>query len=192
MRTLRSIPVLVMTILLGACQHGSFAPDIVTRAGVPVQRSAAVAAAGATQEFVPTLLPGECNRQRCLVQIEFPAGATSCSANPTINVNPMELQLGNIGSRRIVWRFAPGSPFEFCPSRGDGVFLQAKQRGEFRYLGATDSDQGDEEEVGEGQCRRNFRVDNWNAESFTYRYFLQFSDRAGNTCKVDPWIKNGR
>lgn len=132
-----------------------------------------------------------CDRVRCAIEISV--SATSCEFNPTITLDPPKtFTMGNIGKRRMVWRFADPSKFEFCPHRGDGIYLQSLQRDNFERLRATDSEQGDDDIVPEGECRKRFRMINWNGDNFEYRYFIQFSDKAGRTCKVDPWIKNGR
>jgi hypothetical protein len=179
------------SIAVAGCASLAGQDGVVTREGVPILSAgqAGTGMAPASSSRIMKLQPGDCDSRKCLVEIKV--RGTSCASAPVITIDPPMLTLGVIGSRRIVWEFADSSSFEFCPSRGDGVFLQSRQRRQFENLSATSSEAGDEESIAENDCRDRFRAFNWNNDSNKYSYALQFSDKRGNTCKVDPWIKNG-
>lgn len=184
----RASSIYIAAIALVGCTSMAGQDGAVTREGVPVTASTAGPGLSVTSTTLK-LQPGDCDTKKCLIEVTV--RGTSCTSTTTITVNPPTLTLGTIGNRRIVWELADSTNFEFCPSRGDGVFLQSRQRRQFESPSATSSEAGDDESVPEDQCRKRFRVFNWNNDQFLYAYALQFSDKNGKTCKVDPWIKNG-
>lgn len=153
------------------------------------------AAPGPGSISASALNPGECNNKRCVVEISLASG-TNCNNGRTA-INPDELQLPdntvfNKG-RVLVWRFKDGFNAKFCPSKGDGVFLQPFRQGSFfERAGGTDQDEGGEEDQAVDRCFKRFRIFNWNGDMERFRYFVHFTGPTGETCKIDPWIKNGK
>lgn len=139
------------------------------------------------------------NKKACHIHV---AVAEPCATDVNVTVDPQQLQM-NRGARRIVWHLPNG--YAFCPTIGDGVFVQPNADGNFTaFATSDDEDGGMSDDPDFGNCRRKFRTFNFNWGTAKYNYMLQFSrmELVGippnqvyapvATCKKDPWVKNGR
>jgi len=129
---------------------------------------------------------------KCVVTISVAAGK-SCTDSANITISPDVLEMkGRKGP--IVWVFAD-KDYEFCPTKGDGVYIQSMGTATSQFVnwGGTDKENGDEETQTKDKCFKRFRMYNYNSDSAEtdYYYFIRFTDPLKKSCSKDPWVRNG-
>ena len=141
---------------------------------------------GASVMPCDTLGHNQTNKKICHVKVSATVSGTTCTV-ATPDPDPVTLSGRNYA--RIVWHLDQN--FGFCS--GDGIAPKTTST-QFSNGAATDDDNGGDPQ-NPGSCKKNFRLDDENSDTNTYRYALTFHQRAGDgagvPCTIDPSIVNG-